>query len=328
MNEDGNKRTTDVKLDEPINVYEIGSRGGAFDDLNKISDRINYFGFEPNPDECKKLNLKSKNSKKFLEEKYFQFAIGGNNPRETLYVTKQPGCSSYLEPETETISFYRRQKWFEVVETFKIPTLTLLDFCQSTNSPKPDFLKIDVEGMELEIIQGMGHLLDNVLGMRIEVNYLSHRKQQPKFGKIISILENEGFRIFQFLENHSWRTDSLLGDHFPLRNNIRFSRGQLAHGDVLLFRCPVIASADSKVGHQQLIKLAMLFDAYGFIAHSKEIINCKKLSDFNILFKDAPATNQWFKRSSDKFLYSSITAFVLKKYEFLKTFLKAMLFNK
>ena len=90
------KSHDEFKSDTSINVYEIGSRGGAFDDLKKIEHLVNYTGFEPNPEECSKLNFSSKLSRRFLNERYFQSAIGGMKPRENLYVTYQPGCSSFL----------------------------------------------------------------------------------------------------------------------------------------------------------------------------------------------------------------------------------------
>jgi FkbM family methyltransferase len=318
----------ELKMDININVYEIGSRGGAFDDLKKIEHIINYTGFEPNPDECLRLNKNSQSSKRFLNERYFQNAIGGMKPRENLYVTCQPGCSSFLKPNKNLLSFYGRESWFKVVEEIKAETITLKDFCLSNDLSSPDFLKIDVEGMELEIIEGMDSLFDEVLGIRLEVNYLNHRIQQPKFGEIISVLENRGFRIFQFLENHSWRPDSLMGDQYPAKNFIKFSRGALAHGDVLLFRCPVSVSGDSNFSKERLLKMVLLLQAYGFVSHANALLSSEKLARYRINIMGTVLDQRWIRDSARYYLNFSIFTYLKNKLLFIKTFIKTALDKK
>ena len=315
----------ELDLDLSINTYEIGSRGGAFDDLKKIEHLVNYIGFEPNPDECSRLNKKSESSRRFLKERYFQTAIGGIKSRKNLYVTHQPGCSSFLKPNKKLLSFYGRESWFKVVEEIQADTITLKDFCLCKHQPSPDFLKIDIEGMELEVIEGMDSLLDEVIGIRLEVNYLNHRIQQPRFGEIMSALEKQGFRVFQFLENHSWRPDSLMGDDYPAKSFIKFSKGALAHGDVLLFRCPASAAEDANFSKQRLVKMILLLGAYGFVSDAKALLDSQKLAKYRIIVRGEVLDSSWLKSSAKYYLSSSIFTYFKNKFLFIKTFIKSVL---
>ena len=76
---------------------------------------------------------------------------------------------------------------------------------------------------------------------------------------------------------------------------------------------------------QQLIKLAMLFDAYGFIAHAQKIIGCKTLENGEVIFGSEVKNENWFQLSSKKYMLSFTKTFFISKYEYLKTFLRVLL---
>ena len=118
--------------------------------------------------------------------------------------------------------------------------------------------------MELEITEGLGDSLKDLLGMRVEVNYLAHRYEQTRFGELVSFMESYGFKIYRFLENHAWRTDSMYGEDYLCPGKLKFSCGQLAHGDVLFFRCPYRLCNDQSITETQAFKAMMILASYGF----------------------------------------------------------------
>ena len=264
----------------PLNVFEVGSRGGAFADLDLISNAVDYFGFEPDPVECQRLNVNSKHSSRFRSERYFSFAVGSCNGTATLNITSQPGCSSFLVPDMEIIRDFGRDIWFEVVDRIEVKVAPLDEILVNESIDCIHFLKIDVEGYERSILEGADRVLEGLLGIRLEVNYLDHRKGQAQFSEIISFLEKKGFRIFQFLENHAWRPSSIASEHCSMKGYIPYSRGQLAHGDVLLFRDPVPFSKFDDYDPMDSLRYAMLLYGYGFLDHSKKIVDIRLVQDF------------------------------------------------
>jgi len=83
------------------------------------------------------------------------------------------------------------------IGSINVPAVWLGDYLQS----QVDFLKLDIEGAELSILESCRHLLLNVRQMMIEVHY---RVEQPEFLiNIMSILRDSGFHIavYQYLQS-------------------------------------------------------------------------------------------------------------------------------
>lgn len=303
---------------EFINVYEIGSKGGAFSDLKKYEKYVDYIGFEANEDECNLLNKSACKNKRFYKETYYPKAVGGHIERPTFHITNQPGCSSFLEPNHEMLEFFGRNKWFNTKNTKEIKTSTLLELKKELNLKNPDFLKIDVEGMDLEVLKGLGKDIDGILGLRMEINYLDHRKEQSSIGDIFSFLQKKGFYVFGFLENNSWRTDSLMGDQYFKFFDINFSKGQLAHGDILAFKNPIDLTFSSKFSLSSKIKYAALLDSYGFISHVKMVTESP---DFQKIFskKQMIINRKYLVQSSRYLFFSRILDLITDFFSYLKT---------
>lgn len=74
--------------------------------------------------------------------------------------------------------------------TYKVETVRLKDYLKDT----VDFLKIDIEGAETEVIEDCQEFLYNVKNIFIE--YHSFTNQPQTLDKIISILHNQNFRYY------------------------------------------------------------------------------------------------------------------------------------
>ncbi len=74
----------------------------------------------------------------------------------------------------------------------KIPTLRLRDLIQNEN--EVDFLKIDIEGAEYEVLKDCESALNNVQNVFVE--YHSFLNQEQKLNEILDILSKNKFRYF------------------------------------------------------------------------------------------------------------------------------------
>src|SRR3989344_1126296 len=76
---------------------------------------------------------------------------------------------------------------------------TLVKRFDSLNIPieRPCFVKIDVEGVEYEVLEGFGDRLNEVDILQIEEVFSDFFKDRTKLSKIMSLLEKYGFRGFQ-----------------------------------------------------------------------------------------------------------------------------------
>ena len=64
-----------------------------------------------------------------------------------------------------------------------------------------DFIKIDVQGSELDVLKGATKTLKNSLGLCVEVEFLPVYLDQPLFGDVCKLLAEQGFEFIDFLNN-------------------------------------------------------------------------------------------------------------------------------
>ncbi len=150
------------------------------------------FSFEPNAEQHRLLQ------KKFADcddVHLLPVAIADGRERE-LKLCRHPGGSSLFEPNLELACRYRSfGEWLEVVERVPVKTVTL-------DSVDPirgaDFLKLDIQGAELEALMGAAELLSTILVIECEVNFVQQYVGQPLFAEIELFLRRHGFMFHRF----------------------------------------------------------------------------------------------------------------------------------
>ena len=135
-----------INNETPIVICDIGaSPVDPTPFIDELIKNINCFlyGFEPNEEEFKKLDQTDK-------KKYFNYAVG-NGQIENLNICFAPGMTSILEPDFEYLKlFHGFSDWAKVIKKVKVQTKKLDDV---KFDKKIDFLKIDVQGYEYEVIK-------------------------------------------------------------------------------------------------------------------------------------------------------------------------------
>lgn len=100
--------------------------------------------------------------------------------------------------------------------TIEIKTVRLKDFL----SQKIDFLKIDIEGPEYDILKDCGESLKNVDNIFVE--YHSFSKDPQMIGELLIILKGAGFKVYvkEAWENMKKPFEEKKGPYFDLQLNI------------------------------------------------------------------------------------------------------------
>ena len=66
--------------------------------------------------------------------------------------------------------------------------------------PPIDFMKIDVQGGELDILRHGVNTLGNVTVVQLEVEFVPVYKDQPLFGDLQVFLRDQGFQLHKFID--------------------------------------------------------------------------------------------------------------------------------
>ncbi len=80
----------------------------------------------------------------------------------------------------------------------KVPSIAIDDYI-STHGLKPDFIKIDVEGAECKVLDGMSKTLGlSPLTLLVEVHVQTLKKMGYSHDEVINTLMENGFEIYEF----------------------------------------------------------------------------------------------------------------------------------
>ncbi len=249
-----------------ITVLDIGARAAKVGNWAVFGQGLRYLGFEPDEKECTRLNEEVAQKKVSWEERYFPLALGKNNEKRIFYNTEKPQCSSLLEPNPAPLEGFSVVDYLTIKNTNEVNTNTLDQWANMYFIPSVDFIKIDTQGAELEILQGGRELVDSVLGLEIEVEFLDVYKNQPLFGDIDAWIRSKGFILFDI--------SKIFGKRLTVSQEFQ-SNGQLVWGDALYFRdvnyiFNKSQNAESYVNI--LLKLAAIADLYGIPDYSLYVL--------------------------------------------------------
>lgn len=182
-----------TNMEEKIWIVDIGASRLWYEaGYKQLLDMgvANVTGFEPNPEEYENLlKLAGEN------ESYIEAFIGKGGPA-TYYETNLSHTGSLYKPNFELINKFQNLSELMAVERETTVQTSSLD---SFLSLPVDFLKIDVQGAELDVLQGAQSKLEETLAIQVEVEFLEIYEKQPLFSEIDQFLRRKGF-IFHCFE--------------------------------------------------------------------------------------------------------------------------------
>ena len=256
-----------------ITICNVGSRKlGLEDDYASkgwgiFAPNLTIYGFDADADACNEANANLEARKVNWTEKHIPLALSNTVGESTLYVTKNPMCSSLYAPNEPYLS--RFGGLLELVGldfNLGIETTTLDTFCQLEEIEEIDFLQIDVQGADLQVLEGGSSILErSVLAVQVEVEFSHLYVDQPLFAEVDNYMRKQGFTLFDLSTARRLRARSpIVSTSHP---------GQLLWGDAFYFRDLLREnlSTDSKAP-ERLLKLACLADIMDFSDYALELL--------------------------------------------------------
>ena len=244
------------KLDESLTftMLEIGgvplsNNPEPFHRLVDLFPGSEVYAFEVDKDQCDKLNQSSK-----LGIKFFANALGRAEETRPFYETQHPMCSSLYEPNEKLLKLFTNFEVLHLKFVRQIETVSLDFFAKNNNIAPVDFIKIDIQGAELDVFKGAVNVLKGVVTIVSEVEFIPLYVNQPLFGDVCSYLSKQDLMFHKFL-GLAGRTLSPI----TIDNNPNLAT-QHCWSDAVFIRDIFKVSDLTSV---QLLKLSMLAFLYG-----------------------------------------------------------------
>jgi FkbM family methyltransferase len=158
-----------IKKFEKLNIIgclDIGANIGEYSTQILLNKKSKVIAFEPIPKCCKKLALIEKNSNRF---KYYQNALSDKESLDFLFFGKKDYGLASLETVINEIPHIKKTNKNKIL----VKVMKLNSFINNKNFKNIDFIKIDVEGHEMKVIEGGLEFINkkNVKLIQIEFNW-------------------------------------------------------------------------------------------------------------------------------------------------------------
>lgn len=177
-----------------IGALPMGSEPEPFHQLLDLFPGSQILAFEVETELCEKLNKEAKPG-----IKYYATALGRAEETRTFYETNHPMCCSLYEPNENLLKLYNNLEFCYLKSIGSIETVSLDCFVKQNNIESVDFIKIDIQGAELDVFQGGRHVLSQIVAVVSEVEFIPLYIDQPLFGDVCSTLSKEDIMFHKFL---------------------------------------------------------------------------------------------------------------------------------
>jgi FkbM family methyltransferase len=178
-----------ANLPKPLIYADVGALWGTDNNFIRLlgdQKRLRMIGFEPDESECARLRQGAP------DDIYLPIGVGDEDRTRQFYVTMFGANSSFLEPDLAAFRGWPHAETFRVVRTVDLPMRRFDSLIGEGAIPQPDFLKIDAQGFELNVLKGCGERLRDVIGIRLETQLRPLYKGQATFFDIHAFLLGEG----------------------------------------------------------------------------------------------------------------------------------------
>ncbi len=190
--------------DNKIFALDVGAQGG-FNSDNFFPNKYNSFFedilIEPIKEEAEKLK-----EKKYVINK----GLWSKKEKKKLYILgNRLGSSSMYEPDPQTFELHNiKTKDFENYKVTRITEVecdTLANQLSKLEIKTLDYLKIDTQGAELEILKGLGNY--RPLLIKIEAHFFSMYKDVPSWNQLLNKLFEFNYVLIDWkgIGSHSTR---------------------------------------------------------------------------------------------------------------------------
>lgn len=173
-------------------VIDAGGRYGLHPSWKSFLGELRYYLFEPDAVECERLRTK------YLRRADEIFVLDNALDEKDgvleidIFMNRAMSSSAVRKPVSSLFKDERLRE-VEIVERIKVKSRSIDSFSVE-NGLQVDFLKLDTEGSEMDILVGAtSQISESVIGIRVEVAFDHIFAGKPLFGNISSFLLDKDF---------------------------------------------------------------------------------------------------------------------------------------
>jgi FkbM family methyltransferase len=193
----------------------------------------------------------------------FPGGLWSGKGQKTLTLAANPEASTCFNFNSDVLDEFLNADLNRSVGEVQISVDTM-DNVLSSGNLWPDFIKVDAEGADLEILKGAENALaKNCFGVFVEVSFAERHKGAPLFGEIDKFLRERNFILMDIFPERWIRKNNVTGI---------FTRHQVVWGDALfvisraefLRRMGLVDSSTRRSMFAKFLFILMLYQLYDY----------------------------------------------------------------
>ena len=250
---------------------DVGSRGG-FGELRTLRSALHVYSLDADP-------AAPLGSNEFASFHHFSLALHSSTGEQDFFLTTHPSFSSLLEFDARAFTRHfglmpGSAEWARGLEPLRKQTAkteTADNFFRSQNLERIDFLKLDTQGTELEILKGAREYLSDarIAVIKTEVSFVPVYRDQCTFSDIDRLLKEHGFMYVDC----AFYPDAVAAElgaaairDVKLREQVRFSAG----GDAFYVLRPDRYRLDDGPGFT--VRSAVVLNQLGYVSVALDLL--------------------------------------------------------
>lgn len=186
-------------IDNPPVLLDIGASKGINPAWKHIADFAVCITFDADSRDYEYIN---DSSNVFKELHVFNKIVveHSKGEKKNFFLTKSPYCSSFLEPNPDSLRYYHFADSFKVVEKVEIETIELNDVLDKTGINRIDWFKTDSQGTDLRLFKSVNDNVQNAaMVVEFEPGFFDAYIGEDKVNHILNYHENNpNFYLVEF----------------------------------------------------------------------------------------------------------------------------------
>jgi FkbM family methyltransferase len=258
-------------------AIDVGAALGLLPHWHLLDSVSHIYQIEPRPEACEELQRVNVLEGMGDTRRVLCAAVAGTEGPRTLYVSNAPTGTSLLRmnpaAERDCGDYVDSRYLFPITER-QITTRRLGSLMDEASEVNVDLVKLDIQGAELEALQGLGSSrLANLLGVELEVGMHAFYPKEARFPAVDQFMEENGFELFDVRVARVRRplgVDGYESAIFSVDSNSPTVAARLWEFDVIYFRKKSIL-LDRRDGGA-IRRMALVYATYNFYSEAHSLV--------------------------------------------------------